>query len=78
MQMELWVSKLKHKYAEDRKASEEALRSTFAVEAEKILMELASVVEAENREKLLLLAQELQQQKNESLSVAALEVSVWL
>jgi hypothetical protein len=75
-QLELWVSKLKSKYAEDRKSAEEALRGTFTVEAEKILIELAAVVETENREKLVSLASELQQQKNAALSAAALEVRV--
>lgn len=65
---------MKSKYAEDRRSAEEALRNTFTVEAEKILIELAAVVETENREKLVSLASELQQQKNDALSAAALEV----
>ena len=74
--MDAWVGQLKSKLDEEYRASEAELRHAFSVEAEKILIEMASIAELEHNNQLRDLVTALQSEKNRRLTEAAKEVCV--
>ncbi len=72
--MDHWVGQLRLRLEEGYSGAETELRTAFASEAEKILVEMATIAELQHNEHLRALITTLQAEKSRKLAAAAQEV----